>query len=222
MTADGAPKDGWSDRTKRFLTSATGLITAFTALVVAAIGLIRVFAPSGAAPSSSVAAAPAVSPAPGQHATTPGTVIGGPVAAGANPSGSAVTPAVRHHGPLTLNFGYEADLDSVAPNWGVGNSINGDDLNFGGCGCSYDGVNARPESGSDIAPAMGMANYATCASATAYGLQLGPDNTTVGTAVCVRTSEGRYAFLTVTALAHNDSGGLSSVSFDVTVWEKAG
>jgi hypothetical protein len=130
-------------------------------------------------------------------------------------------PAVRRSGDLTLNFGYEADLDSLQSNWGIGKLISGDDLNFGGCGCSYDGVNARPEGGADIAPVSGTPSYAACEQATAYGFVFTSATTTIGTTACVRTNEGRYAWLTVTALSHNDAGGLSSITFAVTVWEKA-
>jgi hypothetical protein len=190
---------------------------AFVALVAASIGLAHVLTGSEPDDSHPYVAAPGGTATATAHgyATTPG-----PVGVDTRSSGTSVSaPSIRHQGRLTLNFGYVADLDSQAPNWGVGGEQIDDDLGFGGCGCEQDGIGST--GGADIAPASGPAAYGTCEAATAYGFEFDADTTKVGTTVCVRTGEGRYANLAVTALAHNDRGGLSSVTFQVVVWEKA-
>jgi hypothetical protein len=70
---------------------------------------------------------------------------------------------------------------------------------------------------SDFAIVSGPAKYETCESATAYKKRTDKDETEVGTALCVRTTGHRYAFVKIKKVIRRSQD--SQIELDVTVWD---
>ncbi len=114
--------------------------------------------------------------------------------------------------PITLRPSYGVDLDDTTSlNWNVGTGCiglcDGRDVGFQGDGSAVNFVG-------DYAVVSGPVTYATCARETAYtrgGIERGSLRT--GETVCVRTSENRYAVVTI--------GGASeqAMQLRLTVWD---
>jgi hypothetical protein len=109
---------------------------------------------------------------------------------------------------LTLSAGYSTDLDSMPPGWGVKSEEN-----------EYKDIEVHQsdlvsENG-DMAIVSGAPKYETCQDATAYQVEVEWRYVRPGLKVCVRTSENRYAFVTVEKF-NVDS---QQIQLDVVVWD---
>lgn len=172
-------------------------------------------APSGAQPSRA-------EPAPASPVTT--TTAAPPVtssapattSSGAPPTVATIVPAAvtvrRQSGdrPLRLTAGYQADLDSLAPDWEVASrGVNGADIHLVK-EISY--YKLASENGVDFAPVSGPPAYTTCQNATAYysGINLNDDRS--GYSFCARTSNRRFAFVTIV-------DPKVPVALDITIWD---
>ncbi|MFF7050828.1 hypothetical protein ACFY94_20920 [Streptomyces griseorubiginosus] len=157
---------------------------------------------SASAPSGGTgAAAPARSGSPTSATPEVGQ------AAGAQPA------AVREHRKVVLRSGSNVDLDFT----------NGQpDIIFSLPANADDGYTIVGENG-DLATVDGPATAESCAAATAFGFAIDQKNVRRGLTACVLTDENRVAALTVLGWQADDpnyAGGLSSVTMDVTTWEK--
>jgi hypothetical protein len=109
---------------------------------------------------------------------------------------------------LTLTADYSADLDSMPPGWGVKFEEN-----------DYKDIevhhsNLVSENG-DMAIVSGAPKYETCQDATAYQFEVEWRYVRPGLKVCVRTSENRYAFVTVKKFNKETD----DIQLDVVVWD---
>lgn len=125
-------------------------------------------------------------------------------------------PPVRRSGTITLRAGYQVDLDSTDPAWGVVKS-------------EYMG-DGHVES--DLAVALGRIfaiheaqfsrttspSYATCRAATSFEGSIQADEEAAETATaCLRTGQHRIAALQVMKVTRSD-GFFDEVQLSVTVW----
>ncbi|MEA2233284.1 MAG: hypothetical protein QOD83_3100 [Solirubrobacteraceae bacterium] len=139
--------------------------------------------------------------------TTPGDP--GSDAPNATTSGYAVRRTTGTH-PITLRFGYSVDLDSKLTDWDIGYAEVADrfDLGFDSTGLSGDGKG-------DVGLVTGPKRAETCAYATGYG-GVDMDKLRKGLTLCARSSDGRHAYLTVTAF---DIDVRDSITLAATVWD---
>jgi hypothetical protein len=153
-------------------------------------------------------------PTPMQTVTvmpSPGPTSADPTTPSPSPDSTTVRRKTDPNTPLTLTDGYRADLDSRSPNWDVAYADT--DTRFditwstGGGG----GLSAN-----DVALVDGPARPETCIAATAYSDGVPENDLKDGATVCVRTSDHRFAYLTVRPLSPVDD---SKVTLDVVVWE---
>jgi hypothetical protein len=117
--------------------------------------------------------------------------------------------------PLTLSLNYKADLDSQNSNWDVVSPAYGSRFDIG---FNSVGLGGYSSSGNDAAIVSGPASYETCSAATNYSkAYITRSKATPGMNLCVRTSEKRYAFLTIKKLLPRDSA--TQIELDVRVWD---
>jgi hypothetical protein len=166
---------------------------------------------------------------PSGAGVTPGTsVTSGGAGAAAAPTGSgppqSPTPgvtqaadagptAVREHRKVVLRSGSNVDLDFT-----TGRS----DIIFSLPASADDGYAIVGDNG-DLATVNGPATAESCAAATEFGFSIDQKNIRRGLTACVLTDENRVAAITVLGWQADDAnyaGGLSSVTMDVTTWEK--
>ncbi|EDY56185.1 MULTISPECIES: hypothetical protein [Streptomyces] len=167
--------------------------------------------PSGAsvAPSTSTSAASGGAAAADAMKSDPPTspTPGVTQAAGAEPT------AVRTRRKVVLRSGSNVDLDFT----------NGQsDIIFSLPANADDGYTIVGENG-DLATVNGPATAESCAAATDFGFAIDQKNISRGLTACVLTDENRVAAITVLGWQADDAnyaGGLSSVTMDVTTWEK--
>ena len=161
-----------------------------------------------------VSAGGAVQPPP-SSAALPSSSSPPPTPTTPTPDPSPAIKVLRSTGenPLTLTAGYSADLDTMDPAWDVEYSARNArlDINFSG---SFGLIS---QSATDLALVDGPASYDTCLKATGYTKDSVEDQLQAGSTVCVRTSEKRYAFLTVKKLVPRDNP--DKIQLDVTVWD---
>jgi hypothetical protein len=115
--------------------------------------------------------------------------------------------------PLTLSQAYSADLDTTNPAWDVEYAGNEERFDI-----EYDHSSLTALSPSDLAIVSGSARYETCRDATGYTEEVDWRKIKPGLGVCVRTSEKRFAFLTVKKLV-GDIDNPEAIQLDVTVWD---
>jgi hypothetical protein len=130
---------------------------------------------------------------------------------------TGVAPAVRRDDPpLTLSRGYYADLDTLNRDWDVvyaGTSFRYDlSFTLGGAGQLFS------DGESSFAVVSGPVRYDTCRDATGYTSTLYSDEVRPDVALCVRTSEDRYAFVRILEVIEPNH---KAVKLAVTVWETA-
>ncbi|MEU0947814.1 hypothetical protein ABZ379_34690 [Streptomyces canus] len=157
---------------------------------------------STSAASGGAAAADATKPDP-STSPSPGVTQ----AAGAEPA------AVREHRKVVLRSGSNVDLDFVNGSSDIIFSLPADPA---------DGYTIVGENG-DLATVNGPATAESCAAATDFGFAIDQKNIRRGLTACVLTDENRVAAITVLGWQADDvnyAGGLSSVTMDVTTWEK--
>lgn len=167
---------------------------------------------NGPAISPAVAAGPTTSAAPTIDAVNQTTAI----TPGESADGSAAplpdsTTVRRTTGAvaITLRPSYSLDLDdNTSPNWSVG---------AGCCGPNDIGLNSDASQvyiSDDYAVETGFPGYATCAQETGYtngALERGSLKS--GENLCVRTSEHRYALVTIVSASDQ------AVQFRAVVWD---
>ena len=156
-------------------------------------------------------------------ASVPTQSIPGSTPSTSTPVNLAVPP-VRHQGKLEVaadqsTAATAANLDAPEPdpNWSRIDSTNSDGVAEGPA-LNGSGIFVYTESASTGLLFLGTdkGSYARCAQAQNYGVeQIEISNLDRGTQLCVRTSAGRYALLTVTKEATT-----ALVVFDVIVWQK--
>lgn len=124
--------------------------------------------------------------------------------------------------PIKLKVGYGVDLDdNVSPNWSAkfgpaGSSAGyGSDIVYEGTtGLGADGL----EFNQDAALENGSVGYATCAEETGYfsdSISVGDleNDLRAGKKICVRTSQNRYALITLVSVS------TSQLVVSATVWD---
>ncbi|MER6284966.1 hypothetical protein [Streptomyces sviceus] len=143
-----------------------------------------------------------------------GSAPSGPDASGADASSAAASrntpPAeVREHRKIVMSIASNKDLDFTGnlPDISLYTST------------SDDKVAVRGYSGSEIASVPEQATAESCAATTDYGFVISTKNISKGLTACVLTNENRLASIKVLGW-QQDSSGLSSVTLDVTTWEK--
>ncbi len=192
------------ERRRRGLRWTVGLLTVVVALLAAFVGGSLAFSGGTPTPTAGPTTPPVTTttvPSTTAPAGQTGTVLP-PV------PGPVVPPISRTTGdtPLLLSDGYEADLDSLSPNWDVAQSNDLADIQNSGS----QGADLFGQRGVDLAPVTGPPEYGTCQTATAY--QSYVQQLRIGQAFCVRTGENRrFAYLKVRAVD-------PVLSLDVVVW----
>lgn len=136
----------------------------------------------------------------GDDSTSPPTTSG--------PQAGSTPEVLRETGgtPVVVPVYDGIDLDSLEPNWGIESS--GRDLYVGG--------SARTVSVSDtleIVPAPPTPDV--CEAQTVRDDELTEAETVVGQQLCVRTGEGRWAYVRIAAIDTE----ARTMSFDITVWK---
>ncbi|GGY19367.1 hypothetical protein [Streptomyces djakartensis] len=166
-------------------------------------------APSGtntatAAPDTGTGATTAPAPATsGPPASPPGSAA--PAAAG---NTELTEAAVREHRKVVLQRTGSVDLDFTQ---------GGRDITYS-LASNGNGWTIAGDRG-DLATVDGPATAESCAAATDFGFIIDQKNITKGLTACVLTDENRAAAITVLGWQKDDIG-LSSVTMDVTTWEK--
>lgn len=110
--------------------------------------------------------------------------------------------------PVTFAKNYGIDLDSQAPNWGVGEL--GTDLRL------YQhssGLNLFVASNT-VALMDKQPSYEDCANETVLRDSLDPEHVATGRRFCAQSSDGRWASITIVGLDR----GRERISLDIVVW----
>jgi hypothetical protein len=111
-------------------------------------------------------------------------------------------------GPVVVPEGDGIDLDSPEDNWGV----TGGSHDFG---VSSGAQNLYGSSDGLIAVVPGPPDVRTCEAQTVTESYLPAPQTVVGQHLCVRSNEGRWAYVHIAGIdTENDT-----ISFDITVWK---
>lgn len=165
--------------------------------------------------------------------TNPGASRAAVSSAPAAPSISSSVPSstssgeVFRKGQLTLTNGYCVDLDSTAPNWSVSSDCSTDGA-INGNGdirelTDDEGLYGPNNNDFAILDPSQSGTFATCDAATDYTTNIGTNSVIHGLRFCVRTTSGNLALMQVIN-AQDDSNdvGLTSVTFNVTVWKGSG
>lgn len=189
-------------------------LTAGLAIILGAVITALAHSSSGSAAKPSqtptVSGGPTIlptisSPAPRPSPTTPTT----------SPPTPTVLPAADK-APVIMSYSNSIDLDDYrSPSWGAQNlDMFSDESKYDlsvGAGNVLDGN----QSDGSLVIVTGPRTYDTCASAVNYQKSI-YDGIVAGTAICVRTSGHRYAYLSVGS--HSVSTG--QFEFDkITVWD---
>jgi hypothetical protein len=111
--------------------------------------------------------------------------------------------------PLTAY--HYLDLDTDAPDWGVVDDEYADGIDIGLTGLpSLSGKNTA-----EMAVMPELPTFDECRQATGLTDDLSDEQTAPDTHLCVRTTEGSYAYVGIVAVV----GDPTSVTLDITVWE---
>ncbi|MFC8362648.1 hypothetical protein ACFUIY_22610 [Streptomyces griseorubiginosus] len=200
----------------------TMALLALAVLALAGTGAYLTLSGHGRGSPSAGSGAPSSSTTTSTNATAGGTGAAAPARSGTPTSATpevgqaagAQPAAVREHRKVVLRSGSNVDLDFT----------NGQpDIIFSLPANADDGYTIVGENG-DLATVDGPATAESCAAATAFGFAIDQKNIRRGLTACVLTDENRVAALTVLGWQADDpnyAGGLSSVTMDVTTWEKA-
>ena len=134
---------------------------------------------------------------------------------------SGKSGSIRHQGTVALNTEHQIDLDSLDPGWGVIDvSSPGNETNVPTEPDLQEMVGAVTAiNGAQLALSTDI-SYQGCRGATGYGDQLSYDNPGIKTATfCVKTNEGNYAGLRITALdTESTARYFVKIQYSVTVW----
>ncbi|SDG82462.1 DUF1707 domain-containing protein [Pseudonocardia oroxyli] len=182
------------------------LVIVAALVVVVLVGTIAFVAGRGAEPT----------PAPGPVTPTaqpaPTTTTRPTTSAAATPTGQALASGgqvrrATNGQSITLTPGYRVDLDDLtSPNWLASNGCCGD--------VYFDSGSRYVTFNDDYAVMSGPADYAACTQATAYATgSVERGGLTPGKQFCVRTTEDRFAVVTVEGTTEQ------AFQFSVTVWD---
>jgi hypothetical protein len=201
--------DNWLQQFWRDHQAVATIISAFIGAIVV-IGVAALFRPivnvfTGLPPSPTTTS-PAT-PVPPPNPTRTPTPTPTP-----DPTSTVTERRSTGEHPLALSQSYSADLDSMNPGW---------DVKYAATASRFDIGYAREgwlsgRSSSDLAIVSGEASYDVCSTATSYRKSLDRDEVKKGINLCVRTSEKRYAFMTIKKLVGGDYP--SEIQLDVVVW----
>ncbi|GAA1625936.1 hypothetical protein [Catellatospora bangladeshensis] len=129
-------------------------------------------------------------------------------------TGAPGEPAVKRAAQgITLPTYYSLDLDADTPNWSVvRGSVDGWDIRAAVGVGPYGIASFR-----DLTYVSGEPTHDTCVTATALQRGIEQEKTRSGTAFCVKTDQGRWAWVKITSV--NAKSG--DVKLDLHVWEAA-
>jgi hypothetical protein len=196
--------DSWIRQFWRDHQAVATIIGALLAGIIA-IFVGAVFQPNINVPSGAPSVGPIASPTPSPATDPPNETTPTPT-----PDSTPSTEVRRSTGDkvLTLSNAYEIDLDSMDRDLGVHYSDVDPDRDL-----AYDwgGLNGA----GDMAIISGPVKYETCQDATAYKQGVDEDELENGLKICVRTSEKRYAFVTIKKII----GDRDQLQLGVTVWD---
>jgi hypothetical protein len=117
---------------------------------------------------------------------------------------------------LVLSDRYYADLDSMSPDWDVTNNGTDDfDIQLS---AYYQGAGLSAAGNSELATVSGPASYDTCLMETGYVADE-VDPAKPGTRICIKTSEHRYAFITIEKLISDEPGNVEKIKLTAVVWD---
>ena len=117
--------------------------------------------------------------------------------------------------PLILPSNRYADLDSRNRRWDIEyNGTDDSDIGFDGY---YKAAGLTAGKNSGITSVSGSANYNKCSFETGYADQVMPVKR--GTKLCVKTSDERFALITVEKLLSDEVGNVEKIQLAVVVWE---
>jgi hypothetical protein len=192
------------------------LVVAAVVLVGAmvAVGLSLSGGPAG---PSTGAAGPAPTASPPTSLMAP-TDEGGAQAASpsATTAGAEAKFTIRRQtsnaAPLRMDHrGRGPDIDSIAPDWGIANG-DGRDIGFGYYGSGL----IHADAGASFSPVSGSPDPMICLAATEQSEDI-HTNIDPNSTYCMRTSEGRLAWLVVVDAGNRDP--YRPVVLQVTVWD---
>ncbi|NUT37120.1 MAG: hypothetical protein HOV79_29025 [Hamadaea sp.] len=185
------------------------------------VALIVVSAATGAAADRLIQTHVSSSAARAGPATPTGTPVtssasatqSSPAASSPSPTSPwprAEAPIRRQAQGVSLPIYYSLDLDSTASNWGVAQgSASGWDIR-GAYGVGTHGI----ASFKDLTLVSGTPTYRMCQEATALQRGISQEQTRDGTSFCVKTDQGRWAWVTIAAVTNSARADLN-----ILVWE---
>lgn len=143
-----------------------------------------------------------------------------PVTAGrpGTPSRPPVAPEPeRRQGLLVMVPGQVADLDSMAPGWGIVKAPGAasDDVWFS---ITDYGLHGNQDAVIAILPAGSIGTFNECAKDQAYGVTLDRPYIRPGQLICDITNDHRVALLRIIDVQYTASRIPDQVTFDVVVW----
>ncbi|MFG2131010.1 hypothetical protein ACGFNV_24770 [Streptomyces sp. NPDC048751] len=200
-----------------------GPTLAFVAAAVLAVGGVvtyQVLTQSNGTPGAGRTAAGRTGSATAPKASgtpSPSGVLGAPASGGATADAPAdatadvtgAAAAVREQRKVVMRSGTNLDVDFT----------NGQsDISFY-LTSSADGYTIAAEQG-DLATVNGEPTAESCSAATEFGFTIKAKTIRRGLTACVLTDENRVAAVRVLGWQKDDEYGLSSVTLDVTTWEK--
>jgi hypothetical protein len=207
VSASAGGKSFWGEPTG-VVAIVVAVIGALGAIVAALVGgdVINI-APGGAITTGPTPPPTVVTPSP--PPTTPPPTETTPTRA---PDPTPTFKVRRSTGNklLTLSGEYSADLDSMDAAWDVERTTSGEDMDV----LFYHG-DLYAENG-DLSIVSAAAKYETCRATTGYEESIYRTDLDPGLKVCFRTSEKRYAFVTVKKV----SEARNQIELSVTVWEQ--
>ena len=191
----------------KFIKTIPGMLTAIAASLTAIVAIMGVIGIVGPDTGTGAPAGPGQAGANTTSSSLPGstTIPTSPSTAPTTTAGPA--GVFRETGGAPVVLGSCLDLDSQEPNWGVGLQGHKDV-----CVSSWaDSVNAR------LAVVRGTPTLEICQAQTDIRRSTTKAQTVLGQNLCVRSSEGRWAYLRI---ADIDTSAYT-ISFDIVVWKLA-
>jgi len=158
-----------------------------------------------------------------EHAAPPparaGSVIDHfPTATPAAGGGAAPVPAdpERRHGPLVIAPGEVADLDSLAPDWGIREAPGpaGADLWFG---VTDHALHGDRDANIAVLPTGSTGTLTECGRDQDYGVTMAAGDIRPGRFVCDLTDQNRIALLRITDVRYAADGAPDQITFDAGV-----
>ncbi|MDN0200438.1 hypothetical protein [Streptomyces sp. S.PNR 29] len=223
MREAGSPSSSFSVGGRGFKLAFKGPTLAFTAAALLAVGGVVTYqvltqqgstqsgnTPPGSTPSGGTAGPDRATGAPGSTASPTATGAPSPPGPAGIPAsgGGTGAAAVREERKVVLRTGWSLDVDftDAQPDITLSLPSNGD------------GYTLMGDHG-DLASVSGDADAKSCAAATDFGFTIKEKTIRKGLTACVLTDENRVAAIRVLGW-QTDSYGLSSLTLNVTTWEK--